>query len=147
MPVQDQQQKTFSVGTAFIESEDFARHVKRDYQCPDQSVRYTGGKWVKSTEKPRPAETISFGAMNDPKLRIVCPIELKVIRDAGTVSVVAREIDEFGHGPDLSSALDDFRATLTELFNELQARSEAELGPDLRRVWEFLSSHIAPRAA
>jgi hypothetical protein len=90
-----------------------------------------------------PPSQILFGAFNHPLLRLRKPIPLSVSTEEGKVVVAWTEIDEFGCGDNTSSAVDDFRYTLGELYDHLNAG--VRLGADLQRVKHTLSEYIEPR--
>jgi hypothetical protein len=92
---------------------------------------------------PRPSR-VSFAALRDPKLRMVQAIPLDVTVEESTVVVSWSEIDEFGTGDSLSTAIDDFASSLRELHHHLFAPDVA-LGPDLQKVRQTLDQYIQPR--
>ena len=92
---------------------------------------------------PKPPRVL-FAGLRDPRLRMVRAIPLEVTREESTVVVCWSEINEFGTGETLSSALDDFASGLSELYQRLFA-PDVNLGPDLRKVRETVEQYIQPR--
>lgn len=93
---------------------------------------------------PRPSR-VQFAALRDPRLRMIRAIPLNVSVEESEVVVVSwPETDEFGTGETLSAALDDFAASLRDLYHQLFAPG-ANLGADLQRVKQTLEHYIQPR--
>ena len=95
-----------------------------------------------ATVNARP-ESVLFGALADPALRLRKAIPLEV---SGEESVVVswEEADEFGCGATLGAALDDFGSALAELYHRLYDET-VQLGPDLENVKRVLDGYIEPR--
>jgi hypothetical protein len=92
---------------------------------------------------PRP-DVVKFAAVRDPRLRVVKAIPLDVSVEESHFVVSWPETNEFGTGDTLSGALDDFAASVRELYHELFSPN-ANLGPDLERVRQTLAEYIQPR--
>jgi hypothetical protein len=92
---------------------------------------------------PRPSKVL-FGGLQDPDLQVRRAIPLEVCVEESTVVVNWAEIDEFGTGETLSSALDDFSHTVRELYHHLYA-DEIKPGTDLLRVKQVLGEYIELR--
>jgi hypothetical protein len=87
---------------------------------------------------------ILFAALRDPRLRMIRPIPLDVTVEESTVIVFWAEIDEFGTGETLSSAIDDFAGAIRELYRQLFA-ADAVLGVGLEKVKGTIAEYILPR--
>jgi hypothetical protein len=110
---------------------------------PEMPPRYI----LLSTEygqSARPSGTVLFGALSDPKLRLLKPIPLESsIEDSGVV-LTWEEIDEFGCGSTTGVAFDDFGQSLRELYHHLHS-PQVQLGEDLQRVKNVLDQYIERR--
>jgi hypothetical protein len=93
---------------------------------------------------PARPESILFGALADPTLRLRKAIPLEVSNDESAVVISWAEIDEFGCGQTLGAALDDFGAALIELHHRLHDQT-VQLGPDLENVKRVLATYIEAR--
>jgi len=71
-------------------------------------------------------------------------IPLDVTKEESHVVVNWAAVDEFGAGETLSAALDDFSASLRDLYHNLQLQN-GSLGPDLARVKAVLAGYIVLR--
>ena len=101
--------------------------------------------FVPADKAPNPRPTcVQFAALRDPVLRMVRAIPLDVSVEESTVVVCWSEINEFGTGDTLGSAMDDFGNAVRELCHRLFA-PDVNLGADLQRVRETLKLHIQPR--
>jgi hypothetical protein len=99
-------------------------------------------QWEFINEEPptaRPSH-IRFAAIRDPRLKVKQAIPLDVAKESSTVVVSWAEVDEFGTGDDLGSALDDFGYAVQELYHRL--RETQALGPDLKNVKKTLDQYI-----
>ncbi len=85
-----------------------------------------------------------FGAISDPRLRVKLPIPVDISGKKGAVVTHWSDIGEFGYGPHMSAALDDFGKTVSELYWSLDSR-EGDLGDDLKKVLSILRHHFMPR--
>jgi hypothetical protein len=122
--------------------------LKTEVLPPEQLQQgpYPGGltvTFLSGALHPGP-DVVQFAAIRDPRLRIVKAIPLNVSREESHFIVDWPETHEFGTGPTLSGALDDFAGSLRELYHELFSPN-ANLGPDLERVRQTLAEHIQPR--
>ena len=90
-------------------------------------------------------ESVHLRTLKDPQYRLRKPIPLGVSLQESIVVVTWSEIDEFGQGETMTSAVDDFGQTLRELYNRLYA-PEVQLGADLQRVKQVLGEYIEQRA-
>ncbi len=91
----------------------------------------------------RPSE-LKFGALNDPEYQLRQPIPLAVTTEGSNVVVCWAEADEFGVGDTLGAALDDFGASVRELYRSLH--ESKQLGPDLENIKRILGEYIALRS-
>lgn len=89
-------------------------------------------------------QSVLFGALADPGLRLRKAIPLQVCADDAHVTLTWQEIDEFGCGSSTTEALDDFAQSVRELYHHLHA-NEVKLGADLERVKGVLDNYIEPR--
>jgi len=64
--------------------------------------------------------------------------------EGASVVVGWTEADEFGVGNTLSAALDDFGASVRELYRRIH--ESEQLGPDLENIKRILGEYIAPRS-
>ena len=95
---------------------------------------------------PARPDSILFGALADPTLRLRKAIPLEVSATEESAVVVAWvEVDEFGCGETLGAALDDFGAALIELHHRLHDKA-VQLGPDLENVKHVLDRYIEARS-
>lgn len=85
-----------------------------------------------------------LGSMNHPCLGLRQPLRLTITRDGPLVVAHASELEEFGYGPHLTSAVEDFRQTLLELYQTPKTESD-RLGSDLTHLWRRLQSLIEER--
>jgi hypothetical protein len=92
-----------------------------------------------------PPETILFGGLNDPRLRLLKPIPLRVSRKAERTTVKWVEADTAASGETLTSAMEKFGARLRSLFHELA--DSHSLNADRARLLEVLATHVAFRPA
>ena len=90
---------------------------------------------------PVSAEPFTLGSLRDGRLRVVEPIEVKPMLEEGRYLAEATELNEFGYGDNLSEALADLQAAITELYLTLEEEQE-QLGPDLASVWVVLSQKV-----
>jgi len=91
----------------------------------------------------RPQRSVLFGALADPNLRLRKAIPLDVSAEDSAVVLTWAEIDEFGCGETLGAALDNFGASLLELYRRLH--EPVRLGPDLENVKRILDNYVESR--
>ena len=89
-------------------------------------------------------QSVMFGALAHPKLRLLKPIPLNVSAEEGHVVLTWEATDEFACGTSMGQAMDDFSKTVSELYVELNDKN-ARLGTDLERVRRILNEYIEPR--
>lgn len=92
------------------------------------------------------SETVEFGALRHPELRLSRPIHLEVSVQDESVVVTWAEADEFGYGDSMGDALEDFARTLPELYFRLHEPG-VRLNSDLDRVRRVLDEYIEHRHA
>ncbi len=102
-------------------------------------LRFTAGEAF-ATARP---ETILFGAISDPRLRVIQPIPLKVSREGGQTTVRWVEADKAASGGTLTSAMEKFGARLCVLFHELAG--SRWLDEERARLLEIVTQHVAFR--
>ncbi len=95
-------------------------------------------------ESARPERELSFGALQDPGLRLIKPIPLEVSVEGDDVILTWAAVDEFGCGDNTSAAADDFGQSIRELYHHLHTE-DVQLGNDLLRVRGILDQYIASR--
>jgi hypothetical protein len=95
------------------------------------------------TFSARPQQSVLFGALADPHLRLRKAIPLEVSSEDSAVVLTWAEIDEFGCGESLGAALDNFGSALLELHHRLH--EPVQLGPDLENVKRVLDEYIESR--
>lgn len=98
---------------------------------------------VGSMPDPCPSHVL-FAGLRDPRLRMLQAIPLDVTKEESHVVVSWSAVDEFGAGETLTAAMDDFAASLRELYYQLQVEN-GSLGPDLARIKAHLAQYIAAR--
>ena len=74
-------------------------------------------------------------------LRVVEPIEAVRTTEDGKCVIEAPELNEFGFGDNLSEAITDLQAAISELYFTLEAEQD-RLGLDLAMVWATLSRKV-----
>jgi len=90
-------------------------------------------------------ETILFGALNDPRLRLLKPIPLRVLREGERTTVRWVEADAAAAGDSLTAAMERFGARLRSLFHQLA--DSPSLDAERARLLEVLAQHVAFRPA
>jgi hypothetical protein len=81
-----------------------------------------------------------LGTLADSRVRVTAPIPVELSVEDGRLVAEVKEIQEFGFGDSAQDAVRDLQAALLELFMRLD--QEAEVGPDLARVREFLRERM-----
>lgn len=89
-------------------------------------------------------DRLLFGALNDPEFRLRQSIPLTLSVDESGIVVTWLEVEEFGYGQKMGTALDDFGQSIRELYRRLYSR-DIQLGPDLQNVKRILGEYIEPR--
>jgi hypothetical protein len=89
-------------------------------------------------------QSVLFGALADPDLRLLKPIPLEVSTEENNVVLTWDETNEFGCGCSTTAALEDFGQSLRELYRHLHSK-DVKLGADLQRVRQVLDQYIQPR--
>jgi hypothetical protein len=84
-----------------------------------------------------------FGALRHPALMLRKPMPLRTERSKGGISVIWEEGNEFGFGQTFGDAIEDFAATMGELYCELS--DDDVLGADLVALRDRLSHYIDVR--
>ncbi len=94
-------------------------------------------------EQPRPTSVL-VGSLNDRSFRVAKAIPVNIEDSSGAVIASWSEIDEFGTGASMTSAIADLGRTVAELYRSLDDDKD-RLGPDLERVWHLLQQYLVPR--
>ncbi len=89
-----------------------------------------------TVETATPPE-ILLGSIPSPDLRLRAPIRLEAQREGDSVTVWSEELEEFGYGPHLTAAIEDFQQTVIELYHTL-ATEQGRLGPGMIDLWARL---------
>jgi len=89
-------------------------------------------------------ESVMFGALTHPQLRLRQPIPLEVSEEEGHVVLNWDATSEFSCGTTMGDALDDFTKTVSELYFELN-NANVRLGADLEGVRRILDEYIERR--
>jgi hypothetical protein len=126
-------------GAHFVQTKEELRKLRFLVPGSDQSVDVS-----KPRTPRRPPDRIKLGSLSDGRLRVRRPIQVNIQRKRNAVVASWEPAGEFGYGRNTSEALDDLAKTVAELYYELQGRLP-DLGPDLRKVWDVLSSHVESR--
>jgi hypothetical protein len=92
----------------------------------------------------RQPKHLLFGALANPRLRILKPIPVEISHRQGSYIAKFKAAGEFGHGSTVSLALDDLGKTLSQLYLGLSEQQDS-LGPDLKNLHAKLSFYIALR--
>jgi hypothetical protein len=86
-----------------------------------------------------------LGTINHCEYRVLRPIPVHLGAEGNGAIASWQEVDEFGTGRTISLACDDLGRTIAELYESLEA-DQANLGPDLARVWSVLKEYVARRS-
>jgi hypothetical protein len=89
-------------------------------------------------------ESVLFGALTHPELRLRRPIPLEISEEEGHVVLNWEATSEFSCGTSMGDALDDFSKTVSELYFELN-NTNVRLGDDLEGVRRILDDYIERR--
>lgn len=89
-------------------------------------------------------DSLQLGSLAHPHLRLRRPLPLTVTHDGPLIIASCQALEEFGYGPHLSAAVEDFRQTVAELYDTLKADRD-RLGPDLSGLWQQLQALIEER--
>ncbi len=98
------------------------------------------GQMVETATPPE----IYLGALPGPELRLRTPLRLEVQREDDSVVVWSADLDEFGYGPHLTAAIEDFQQTIIELYHTLEGEQD-RLGPGMVELWGVLQQTIERR--
>ena len=96
-----------------------------------------------STERDpeRRREGLLLESLNDPELRLARPMRLVADYEPGAVIVVWDETRDFGVGPTLEAAVDDFRRSIAEMYRRVEL-APGKTGPRIAAVWHVLARYI-----
>ena len=82
--------------------------------------------------------------LGDPRLEVLVPFHVEILRDPEGVTVHDPETEVFGTGESEALALEDFQAALAELFLTLD-EDRAGLGPALQETLRLLEAKVRKR--
>jgi hypothetical protein len=88
--------------------------------------------------------TVRLGSLRHPRLRLRAPLDLAVTWHDPGVSVFDPQTGLWGEGEHLTLAIEDFQATLAELYSELRDSSD-RLGPAMQDEWQALQQWVQER--
>lgn len=88
--------------------------------------------------------TVLFGALRHPTLKLRKPILLQTERTDAGINVVWIETQEFGAGETFSSAIEDFGLTVAELYIRL-GECDSPLSTYLQEIRKKLAEYIEVR--
>ncbi len=94
-------------------------------------------------ESATPTDVL-LGTLPAPELRLRAPIHLEVQREGDAVTVWSSDLNEFGYGPHLTEAIEDFQQTVIELYRTLEVQ-QSRLGPSMTELWALLQLLIERR--
>lgn len=89
--------------------------------------------------------TFTVGTLNHSLLRLRQPADLDVESCPGGVIVTLPTTGDWGVGPHLTAAVEDWQQTVVELYWTLQAE-QGQLGPAMVALWAQLQTLIEVRA-
>jgi predicted RNase H-like HicB family nuclease len=75
------------------------------------------------------------------KVRLIAPLYVVIEEADGIIVASNDDLDLFGYGETEAEALQDLRQVIEETFFDLQ-RDQAQLGPHLQAVWNYLNRII-----
>jgi hypothetical protein len=106
---------------------------------PDEPIRVHIGHPERDA-----VSTVRIGDLRHPRLRLIAPLDLVVTRHEDGVSVFDERTGLWGEGDHFTAAIEDFQATLAELYTELQ-ESRDQLGPGMEAEWAALQELVEER--
>ena len=89
-------------------------------------------------------EALSLECLDDPALRLVQPIRLIAEYEPDAVIVMWDETRDFGVGPTLEAAVDDFRRSIAGIYRRVEGAVGAP-GPRVAAVRAVLARYIERR--
>jgi hypothetical protein len=93
---------------------------------------------------PQTCRSVFIRDLGDERVSLNSPIPVTIETSGNQVSVYSLDTGDFGVGVDEQSALDEFRASMADLYFMLKEESAA-LGPLPQKHWNFLRSVIDER--
>jgi hypothetical protein len=96
------------------------------------------------SSKPRERRTVFIRDLADERVMLRSSLPVTVESDGASVTVFSVDTGDFSVGADEIGALDEFRASVVDLYFMLKEES-GNLGPLPQRHWNFLSSIIQER--
>jgi hypothetical protein len=93
---------------------------------------------------PATPSEVLIGTLPHPNLRLRAPLRVEVQREDDAIGVWSPDLEEFGYGPHLTAAIEDFQQTLVELYLTLE-EDRPNLGPAMIAQWERLEQAIEQR--
>lgn len=85
-----------------------------------------------------------LGTLNDGRLRVSSPIQVKIVKENSQIIAEAIEFNEFGFGDNLSAAIKDLQHAIVELYFTLE-KEQTRLGGDLPDTWAKLKAKLKKR--
>ena len=85
---------------------------------------------------------VQIGSLLDTRLLMSRSVGAEIQEDNGQYAAWCEELKEFGVGPDPTSALEDLRTSIADLFHALKERQD-RLGPDLQETWQTISGIVS----
>lgn len=87
---------------------------------------------------------VRIGGLRHPSLTLRKPMDLEIQWHEGGVSVADGQTGLWGEGDHLTDAIEDFQATLAELYQDLKEQG-AQLGPGMQAEWAALQQWVTER--
>jgi len=141
----------FKPGTAQLETESRGTALPQQVASPEPVAEIPANLLLaipmglsQTLPSARPAKLL-FGALRDPEYRLRQPIPLELEVEESEVVLSWAEADEFGYGPTMGAALDDFGHTIRELYRRLHEKGQS-LSSELENVKRLLDGYIEPRS-
>jgi len=89
-------------------------------------------------------EGLLLESLDDPAFRLTQPMRLIAEYEPGAVIVMWDETRDFGVGPTLEAAVDDFRRSITDIYRRVED-VPGKTGPRVAAVWNVLARYIERR--
>ena len=106
-------------------------------------IRVPARKATKAFRRATPKQLV-IGSLSDWRLRLIEPLSVVIEREDESFIARSPKLHEFGYGPRPLDAVEDLRQTVVELYFALK-ESQAQLGTDLKQLWQRLQKMIEER--